>query len=305
MKSKTIGYMILPVILIVMLVFLVSAADYITWNDPANESQVRWSSVTTGQGNGEKLNITTHHQDTGAVEFQINCTETTGNWSTNFSGTTTAYRINWTNRGSDGGSGENTNTTGGDNFTGRLNTTFINDGICTIRANTSNTSSSLWVYIDKSVPNTPSGLSPLAEASLSGSDASELIFSGTITDVNTTGCGLVFSGSTMPEQSTYTMSAANGATSCSKTLYSFPSGTFTYVIRATDGLNTTDSASTSFSVKRDSKGSISGGTGALAPSAIAAKQAAAAKKPMPIGTIVVLGIAVFIAWKFLIKKGRK
>lgn len=138
-----------------------------------------------------------------------------------------------------------------------LNTTFnsnlledSNDyvvyAICYNGTYTNETSaSSTGVVIDNTIPQTPSSLSPSASST---DDDGAVTFSGTVTGVNTTGCTLYFSGKN-PGASSYTMT--HSSNTCTYSFTSMPEETYDYYITASDGTNTTDSATTRFDISID------------------------------------------------------
>jgi hypothetical protein len=106
--------------------------------------------------------------------------------------------------------------------------------------------SATTVIIDRTATSAPTSLSPTGEQ-----DEGALTFSGTVTAGTTTGCSLVFQG-TSPGYSSYPMT--HSGTSCSVSLSNLGRLSYSYVIRATDGLNSTDSAIATVTVKATNSG---------------------------------------------------
>ncbi len=92
------------------------------------------------------------------------------------------------------------------------------------------------IEIDNAVPTAPSSPAPADKSTnTNGSQA----FSVTVTGSETTGCTLYFSG-THPGSSSYAMT--HSGNTCTKSAITFPEYTYYWYVTATDGTNTTNSA---------------------------------------------------------------
>lgn len=120
-----------------------------------------------------------------------------------------------------------------------LNVTVINaSGTRMLLANASLTG----MIVDCHVPQAPTGLTPTSDAD------GTVTFSGTVVGANTTACTLLFSG-TNPGATSYAMT--HSANACTYTNTNVPEQTYTYYIRASDGINTTDSSTQTLNVDVD------------------------------------------------------
>lgn len=107
----------------------------------------------------------------------------------------------------------------------------------------SNSTANTGITIDNTVPATPSSLSP---SSGSTNTNGIINFSAIVNDARTTGCTLHFTNGPNPRSSSYTMTEGGGL--CYYSLSSIPTQSYNYYITASDGTNTTNSATTPFNV---------------------------------------------------------
>jgi len=90
------------------------------------------------------------------------------------------------------------------------------------------------VTIDNTIPTAATSLSPTLNTD------GAVTFSGTVTGSRTTACTLIFEG-TNPGATSYAMTHTGN--SCSHALSNVPESSYQWIIRASDGTNTTDSSS--------------------------------------------------------------
>lgn len=95
------------------------------------------------------------------------------------------------------------------------------------------------ITVDNTVPVAPSSLTPTSSSDGSAS------FSSTVTGTRTTACTLLFTGAN-PGQPSYTMT--HSGSTCTYSLSAMPGMIYTYYVRASDGTNTTDSATQQLNV---------------------------------------------------------
>jgi hypothetical protein len=127
---------------------------------------------------------------------------------------------------------------------------------CFNSTNHSESSSTVAIVIDNTVPVAPSSLAPVNNKV--EDTTNDIVFSATVTDSKTTGCSLIFTVAN-PGETSYAMTYS--ASTCSYTLNKMPDQVYSYLIRATDGLNTTDSATQALEV--DYNGVSAGGKFAI------------------------------------------
>lgn len=118
---------------------------------------------------------------------------------------------------------------------------------------TTNTATS--VTVDRTIPQAPTALSPSGRQT----NSRDVAFSATVNGANTTGCALEFER-TNPGSSSYAMT--HSTNSCTLTLLSVPDQVYRYNIRATDGTNTTLSATEQIQVDVPTNTNVRGGIGA-------------------------------------------
>ena len=107
---------------------------------------------------------------------------------------------------------------------------------------TQNSSANTAIVFDNTIPQAPTSLTP---ADASRDTDGSVTFTGTVTARNTTGCTLLFNGQN-PGTSSYTMTHTTN--SCTHTLSSVPEQSYQWYIRASDGTNTTNSATQTITV---------------------------------------------------------
>ena len=98
------------------------------------------------------------------------------------------------------------------------------------------------VKVDNTIPQGASSLSPATNTV--DTDGS-VIFSGTVTGRNTTGCTLYFSGGN-PGSPSYTMTYSGS--DCTYTMTAIPEKIYNWYITASDGTNTTDSSTVTLNI---------------------------------------------------------
>ena len=103
------------------------------------------------------------------------------------------------------------------------------------------TSSALTILVDRTTPTAPTGMTPAASTVTSRDQT----FVGTVVGAETTGCTLIFDGAN-PPRTTSTMT--HSGDTCTLALTNIPSATYRYAIRASDGVDTADSAYTELTV---------------------------------------------------------
>lgn len=102
------------------------------------------------------------------------------------------------------------------------------------------------VIVNTSIPDTPSSLVPAADSIL---NYTGITFSAAVGDANTTACTLYFTGNN-PGTTSYTGTHTSGTTTCTKSFSTtyIAEGVYTYYIQASDGAETRNSASTTFTI---------------------------------------------------------
>jgi len=108
------------------------------------------------------------------------------------------------------------------------------------------------VLVDNKDPTAPTSPSP---ASGTRDTDGSVTFSATVTDRETTECTLYFTG-TNPGDSSYSMTYST--TSCSKTITAMPEQSYDWYVQASDGTNTTNSATTTSIVDINTGGAKGG-----------------------------------------------
>lgn len=145
--------------------------------------------------------------------------------------------------------GNNTAGQGGPNW---VNATFdsriLSDGsdytfnaTCNNISSTQQVSLTTGVNIDNTIPQAPTSLSPTTEQSSSSVD-----FSASVVGVNTTACTLYFIDRN-PGSSSYAMT--HSGNTCTHTISTVPDENYQFYVQASDGTNTTNSATTTFDVQ--------------------------------------------------------
>jgi hypothetical protein len=125
----------------------------------------------------------------------------------------------------------------------------------TIGNSTANvTTTNTGITIDNTVPVAASSITP---SDGSNNPNGTVIFTGTVTGSQTTSCTLEFQGTNFGGAS---QSMTHSSNSCTLTLSNVPDGSYQYLIRASDGTNTTDSSVQTLNV--DIQSGSGGGTGA-------------------------------------------
>ena len=115
---------------------------------------------------------------------------------------------------------------------------------------TTETDSSASVVIDLTAPTAPTSLSP---ADGDKNKQSALTVSAAVTGSETTACTVAWENDKYPEGGSPDTLTHSGDT-CTFSYDNVPDGTYTYIMTLSDGLNTTDSSRTSFTVDTSGSG---------------------------------------------------
>lgn len=159
----------------------------------------------------------------------LNCTWYVGSTSTaNSSWTQVAFYKNTT-----GGATSAYNATAFVSTIIEDSTDYVFNATCTNTTNVKDSGTVTGITVDNTVPVAPTSLSPTSDT-----DGS-ISFSATVTGARTTGCTLIFPDIN-PGSPTYTMTHSGGT--CTYSLSGVAEQTYQYVVRASDGTNTTDSS---------------------------------------------------------------
>ncbi len=141
-----------------------------------------------------------------------------------------------------------------DNVNGTFDSSILEDATdYVLNASCTNSSASIQedtntlINIDNTVPIAPSSLSP---ADGTSDDDGDLTLSATVVGENTTSCTVFFT-SRIPGSGGSSQTMTHTGDTCSLTLTSVPEETYEWYVRASDGTNTTDSASQRFLVDID------------------------------------------------------
>lgn len=165
---------------------------------------------------------------------------------------------------------------------------YVFNATCTNQTNSLHEGTRTGITIQNTIPQAPSSLSPVAS---SISSNTSVAFSGTVTDRNTTGCTLYFVGKN-PGATSYAMTYAT--TGCTKTISGFPEETYTYYIQATDGTDTTNSAQTTFQIRRNSQGEVIQPIDQTTTSTVSNENGRILG--VPIWLIVLIIVAILVIW---------